>query len=126
MAAPNFKKKKFEEQIKNETNQLLRVGLADKRLQFISVTRVELTPDYACATLFWDTYDASTRGDAKNAIDGVCKKIRTLLSKKLNVRHTPEISFKYDSQFEAEKSIDDILDNEKKLGRFSSEGESNN
>lgn len=105
----NFKKDKFEERLLNEINSLLRTGLADARLQFVSVTKVEMSPDYGYAVVFWDTFDAHTRGDAKKAIEKAKGKIRSELAKTLDVRHVPSLSFIYDNQFEEENKIDKLL-----------------
>jgi ribosome-binding factor A len=105
----NFKKDKFEERLLNEINSLLRTGLADSRLQFVSVTKVEMSPDYGYAVIFWDTFDAHTRGDAKKAIEKAKGKIRSELAKTLDVRHVPSLSFIYDNQFEEENKIDILL-----------------
>jgi ribosome-binding factor A len=104
----------FEERMKNEINLSLRRDIADPRLTMISVTRVELTDDYSQAKVYWDTFDANRRGDAKKAIEGLSSKLRSILAKKLEVKHTPEIQFQYDSQFEDEKKIVELLDEEAK------------
>jgi len=106
-----FAKQKYEERILNELNSALRREFSDSRLQHVSLTRVELTQDYSQAKIYWDTFDASTRGDAKSAIDSVKSRMRTLLASKMEVRHTPELNFYYDSQFEDERKIDDLLKN---------------
>jgi len=108
----NFKKEKFEERLLNEINSLLRTGISDSRLQRVSITKVELSPDYGYATVFWDTFDAGTRGDAKAAIESAAGRIRSELAKVLEVRHVPSISFVYDNQFEEEKKIMDLLKND--------------
>lgn len=102
-------KSMFEERIKNEINSSLRNELKDPRMVMVSVTRVELNQDYSVATVYWDTFDSSKRGDAKNAMEGSGGRLRSLLAKKLNVRHTPELSFVYDSQFEDELKIEKLL-----------------
>lgn len=99
----------FEERIKNEVNSNLRGELKDPRLALMSVTRVELNPDYSVATVYWDTFDAGKRGDIKAALGSVKGKLRSLLAKNLKVRHTPELTFIYDSQFEDEKKIERLL-----------------
>lgn len=105
----NFKKAKFEERLLNEINSLLRTGISDSRLQRVSITKVEMSPDYGYAVVSWDTFDASTRGDAKKAIEAASGRIRSELAKVLDVRHVPSISFVYDNQFEEEKKIMDLL-----------------
>lgn len=110
MAKKNtFKKEKYEERLLNEINGLLRSTIKDARLSRISITKVELSPDYGYATVSWDTFDSHTRGDAKAAIQTAAGKIRTELAKVLEVRHVPSLTFVYDNQFEEEKKIMDLL-----------------
>lgn len=99
----------FEEKIRDAINVALRQSLKDPRLTMVSVTRVELTNDYSQAKVFWDTYDAEKRGDTKKAVEGVASKLRSILAKELNVRHTPELFLYYDSQFEDERKIEELL-----------------
>lgn len=103
-------KSNFEEKIKNEINIALRRKISDPRLTMVSVTRVVLTPDYSQAKVYWDTYDASKRGDAKKAFEGMATKLRSILAKELDVRHTPYLEIFYDSQFDDERKIEDLLD----------------
>lgn len=104
-----FKKDKLSERILNEINQLLRSELKDPRLTFVSVTRVELADDYSWANIFWDTFDSSKRGDAHRAMEKCGGTVRSRLAKILKIRRTPELRFFYDSQFEDEKHISDLL-----------------
>lgn len=104
-----FKKEKYEERLLNEINSLLRRGFNDARLTKVSVTKVEMSPDFGYATLYWDTYDSSTRGDAKVAIEASTGRMRSELAKVLEVRHVPQLTFVYDNQFEEEKKIVDII-----------------
>ena len=104
-------KASFEERIKNELNVALRRDLSDPRLTMVSITRVVLTPDYSHVNVYWDTYDNEKRGDVKKAIEGVSSKLRSILAKELKVRHTPIVHLYYDSQFEAERNIESLLNN---------------
>lgn len=108
----NHNKVIFEEKIKDQLNLALRRDLADPRLVMATVTRVELTADYSQAKAYWDTFDTAKRGDIKKAMDGVKSALRTILAKELKVRHTPELFLIYDSQYEDEKKIEDILASE--------------
>ena len=99
----------YEEKIRDAINVALRLTLKDPRLVIVSVTRVELNNDYSAAKVFWDTYDANKRGDTKKAVDGIASKLRAVLAKELQVRHTPHLEFFFDSRFEDEKKIEDLL-----------------
>ena len=105
----NFKKTKFEERLLNEINGLLRTGLTDSRLHFVSITKVEMSPDYGYAEVFWDTFDSHTRGDAKKAIEKAKGRIRSELAKVLDVRHVPSLTFTYDNQFDEENKIVQLI-----------------
>ena len=109
----NFKKIKYEERLLNEIHGLLRAGTNDGRLARVSITKVELSPDYGYATVSWDTFDSGTRGDAKTAIEASAGRIRSELAKVLDVRHVPSLTFVYDNQFEEEKKIMDLINAEK-------------
>ncbi len=103
----------YQDRIKNAINSILRREISDPRLSLCTVTRVELNPDYSVAEVYWDTFDPGKRGDIKEAIDGLTGKMRSLLAKKLDVRHTPIITFIYDSQFEDEMNITKLLNKAK-------------
>lgn len=99
----------FEDKIKNELNLTLRKSISDPRVKFASFTRVELTDDYSMAKVYWDTFDPSKRGDIKKAFEGLASKFRSVLANELKIRHTPSIEFYYDSQYDDEKKIVDLL-----------------
>jgi len=107
-----FKKDKFEERLLNEINGLLRRVINDPRLQFVSVTKVEMSPDYSYATCYWDTFNAHTRGDAKLAINEARGRLRSELAKVMEVRHIPSLTFIYDNQYEEELKIEKLLKSE--------------
>lgn len=111
------KKEQYEQSILNEVNKLLRTGMDNKSLSFVSITKVEMSQDFAYATLYWDTFDASKRGDISQALESSLGKMRSHLAKTLKVRHTPALSVKYDSQFEDSQNIEDILNSEKDKGK---------
>lgn len=112
-----IKKAKFEDRILNELNLILRKDLNDTRLQFASLTKVDLSNDYSVATVYWDTFNSEKRDDIKVALESCESKLRSSLSQVIKVRHTPEIKLVYDNQFESEQYITDLLGSEIKSGK---------
>ena len=104
-----FSKLKYEERVRDEINLALRREFSDPRLVNVSVTHVELTQDYSHAKVYWDTFDVNKRGDAKEAIESTAGRMRKMLASKMEVRHTPEIHYIYNSQFEDSNKIDKLL-----------------
>lgn len=116
-----FKKEKLQDQILAEINRILRTETSDQRLRFVSITKVEVNKDYSVAKVFWDTFDSSKRGDAKEALSKSGGRIRSLLAGILTLRKVPAITFEYDNRFEAEQYITDILTAEKNKKNNSNE-----
>lgn len=104
-----FSKIKYEEKVRDIINVALRREFADPRLLNVSITHVELTQDYSHAKVYWDTFNTATRGDAKEAIEATGGRMRKFLATKMEVRHTPEIHYIYNSQFEDEIKITKLL-----------------
>ena len=113
----SFKKSKLEERILQELNSFIRTKLGDVRLQFVSITKVELNVDYSVAMVYWDTFQTETRGSAKEAIESARNRMRQVLAESLETRVVPQLVLKYDAQYESEKSITDLLKGEEKQGK---------
>lgn len=112
-----FKKEKYQDKILAGVNSFIRTQISDSRLTFISFTKVDLTSDYSKSTVFWDTYDPEKKDEIEKALFGIKGKLRSYLAKILEVRHTPTIDFEYDSQYESEQKILNLLGEESKLGK---------
>lgn len=112
-----IKKAKFEDRILNELNLILRQDLNDTRLQFASLTKVELTNDFSVATVYWDTFDSEKKEGIASALSAAESKLRSSLARVLKVRHTPELNLTYDEQFESEQHIASLLGAEVKNGK---------
>ena len=105
----SFSRLKYQEKLLHEINHLLRKDFRDPRLQFVSVTHVELNDDYSNAKVFWDTFDASSREQITKAITSIAGKMRAHIAKNSKLRHTPSLEFIYNSQFEDALNIERLL-----------------
>ena len=107
----SFKKEKFQERIQQMVSSYLK-SMSDTRFNLISITRVELNYDNSKAKVYWDTFDSEKKDEIREALPKVSGKLRSQMSGVLNIRQVPAINFYYDSQFEDEKKIVDILKKE--------------
>lgn len=107
-----FNKEKYEEKFQLAITNILRRELADPRLQLMSVTKVDLNQDYSQAKVFWDTFDSTRKDEIASAVSSIGSKVRSELANKLKVRHVPEVVFIYDSQYEDEHRITQLLNKE--------------
>lgn len=75
----------------------------------ISVSKVEVTPDLAEAKVFLTSFGATPTHEIVNRIKGAGSFIRGELTKRINLRITPRLTFLEDNSMEYASKIDDIL-----------------
>ena len=76
--------------------EVFRFDLKDVALGMASVTEVEVSPDLHFARVF---ISALSEEEARRAVDALQERrgrIRSFLGKRIRLRYTPELDFKYD------------------------------
>ena len=112
MKKNSFSKQRLENDLKNKLSTLLRQDVSDPRVRFASVTHVELNKDNSVAHIYLDTFQSENKKDVEIALEAMNKRLRTLLGQSLNIRHTPVLKFFYNSQYDDEAHIVNILNKE--------------
>lgn len=88
------------EQIRAELSQILRDEVRDPRLGMITITRVKLAPDLGAATIFYSPLgedpDEARAEELGHAMQQVTGFVRRTLSKRVKLRHTPELRWVLD------------------------------
>jgi len=85
------------EQIKRELAELIRLEVKDPRVGFISLTDVELTPDYAHAKVFFTSmYGDEGVDEILAGLNRASGFLRRELRRRVRVHTTPELHFVYD------------------------------
>ena len=101
---------RVKEQIMREMAELVRKGLKDPRVGFITINDVEITRDYSHATIYYTVLDDRTREVTAEALEHAKGYLRSELSKRLSVFRTPELHFEYDESVERGMSISHLID----------------
>ena len=84
--------------------------LKDPRIGFVTITRVSLTPDLRTAQVHVGVLgDESQQRKTLLGLQQAAGFVRRELGRKLSVRHTPELTFRYDSGLEATDRVAKIL-----------------
>ncbi|MBT9282864.1 MAG: 30S ribosome-binding factor RbfA [Hydrogenibacillus schlegelii] len=105
-----IRQERIAEQIKKELGRLIQTELKDPRVGFVTVTDVEVTPDLLEARVFVSVLgDDSTREAALEALRRAHGFLRSELARRIEVRHVPELDFRYDSSLDYGMRIDRIL-----------------
>ena len=107
------------EELKREISQIVQYELKDPRLGFITVTKVEVTPDLRYAKVYYSVL-GSVQEEAKTQ-QGLASSagfIRKLVGKAIKMRYTPELAFELDKSAEYSvnvfKLLEEIKDEPKK------------
>jgi ribosome-binding factor A len=101
---------KVTEAIRREVSIIIHDELKDPRLGFVTITRVEMTPDLRSAKILFSVL--GTQEDykkTKEALDSALGFIRRLIAQRINLRLAPEIIFKEDRSTEYSVRIEELL-----------------
>ena len=88
---------------------------SNNKLKFVSITEVSLTSDLSLATVYYTVL--GNEGEIESTKEDLEKSkgyLRSSLAKKLDLRKTPDLRFKYDESLAYGNRITQILDNLKK------------
>lgn len=96
--------------LKKEISSIIHDEIKDPRLGFVTITRVELTPDLRFAKAFFSVLGKpEDYAKTKQALDSSSGFIRRLVSQRIRLRFAPEISFREDHSSEYSAKIEKIL-----------------
>ena len=105
------RKDRVSEQIRREIAELVRVEVKDPRVGMVSITDVEVTPDYAHAKVFFSTLAGSQTVDA--VLEGLQKAsgfLRRELGKRIRIHTTPQLHFVFDQSLERGADLSKLIE----------------
>ena len=96
------------EQIRRELAELIRLEVKDPRVGFITLTDVEITPDYAHAKVFFSLLmgDPVETAEALNQAAGF---LRNGLFKRLHIHTVPTLHFVFDRTTERAADMNALI-----------------
>jgi ribosome-binding factor A len=105
-----FRTGRVGEQIKKEISGIIQTELKDPRVGFITVTGVDVTGDLSQARVYLSILGSEEQKEATlHAIGRAKGFLRTELGRRVRLRHTPEIEFRFDSSIEYGSHIESLL-----------------
>ncbi|WP_028995752.1 30S ribosome-binding factor RbfA [Azonexus hydrophilus] len=97
------------EQVRRDLADLIRSELKDPRVGMISLTAVELTPDYAHAKVFFTTLNAEHLPEIEQGLKRAAGFLRRELGRRIHIHTLPELHFIYDSSLEYGASMTALI-----------------
>jgi ribosome-binding factor A len=97
------------ENVRDALVEVFRHDLKDVSLGLSSITDVEVSPDLHLARVFISGLREEETRDAIQALQNVRGKVRHFLGKRIRLRYTPELDFKFDETSMRAGRVEDLL-----------------
>ena len=107
----NVKIERLNHAFQEEISVILMKEIKDEDIKFVTITGVDTSSDLSYAKVYYTVLDDSKRESTAEALEGAASFIRTKLAERVEVRHTPELKFIYDTSIDYGNHIDKIIDN---------------
>jgi ribosome-binding factor A len=109
--AQGYRPNRVADQIRQELSELLTRGeVHDPGIGFITLTRVQVSPDLQMARVFYTTLgDAKARQETARALDRATPFLRRQIGGRLRLRRVPEFEFRFDESVAQQDRIEQIL-----------------
>ena len=104
------RRRRVGELIRAEISDMILRSIKDPRVGFVSITAVEMSPDLRYATVYYHVLGSEK--DVKSSTAGLCSAkgyIRREIGKRLTLRYTPELTFKYDDTLDKAWHLESVL-----------------
>lgn len=126
--ASNERIRKVSEQIRRELVNILPEAIYHDKINFVSVTGMQLSRDFKFATVYVTIIgDDQLRIELVDLLNENNGEIRHSLSKRLSTRTVPDMTFKYDESVEygarMEKLLHDIVEEDEQRQQRSADDE---
>lgn len=98
------------DQLRAELAQLLSREVHDPGIGFVTLTRVQVTPDLQTARVFYTTLgDEKARRNSARALERASPFLRRMIGGRLRLKRVPEITFVYDDSIAGQDRIEQLL-----------------
>ena len=98
------------QEVKRVLGRIIQQELSDPRLQFVTITKVDVSRDIRNARIYFSVLGEESKVQAaQKGLEGARGMIRKLLGQSMSLRHTPELFFIYDQSVEMSVRIEETL-----------------
>lgn len=98
------------EQIREDLSELIAREVQDPGVGFITITRVQVTPDLQQARVYYTTLgDQKARRDSQRGLQRAAPFLKRQLGRRLRLRRVPDLQFFFDDSIERHDRIEQIL-----------------
>lgn len=93
-----------------EISQILQTEIKDERIRFVTVTSAQITKDLSFAKVYVTVLEDSEKDNILKLLNKASNYIERELSRRIEVRKMPNITFVYDESIEYASHIENIIE----------------
>lgn len=99
------------DQIRAELASLLARNVHDPGIGFVTLTRVQVSPDIQQARVYYTALgDETARRKSSRALERAAPFLRRQIGSRLRLKRVPELEFRYDDSIARQDRIEQLLD----------------
>ena len=106
----NIKIERLNHAFQQEISMIIMREIKDEDIKFVTITGVDTTSDLSYAKVYFTVLDETKKETTLEALNGAASFIRSKLAERVEIRHTPELKFIYDTSIEYGNHIEEIID----------------
>ncbi|MBW2269588.1 MAG: 30S ribosome-binding factor RbfA [Deltaproteobacteria bacterium] len=86
------------ELLRGEVAEALRREVSDPRVRLVTITKVDVAPDFSQALVFWSTLDEKADvEEIQSGLDAAASYLRGRLAQKSQLKRMPRLVFRHDA-----------------------------
>ncbi len=106
---PSYKISKISSDVREAISEILFEEARDELLKTITITDARVSKDLSYAKIYFTSLSNLDEAQLTKEVNEAAPFIRGKLAQKLNLRHTPELKFIYDTSIEYANRIENII-----------------
>lgn len=99
--------------IQRELSELVQRELRDPRVGMITITGVDVSPDFSHARVFFTTLSKDHLDETQRGLKRAAGFLRSQLARRMTLYTTPELRFEYDESVERGDRLSRLIDSTK-------------
>lgn len=106
----NIKIERLNSTFVKEISYILQNEVKDEDIKFVTVTGCDISSDLSYAKVYVTVLDDDKKNTTLEALNNAKSFIRGELSKRVEIRHTPELKFIFDKSIEYGNKIENLIE----------------
>ena len=106
----NIKIERLNSTFVKEISYILQNEVKDEDIKFVTVTGCDISSDLSYAKVYVTVLDDSKKNTTLETLNNAKSFIRGELSKRVEIRHTPELKFIFDKSIEYGNKIENLIE----------------